>query len=105
MACIVFVALFCGVGLKDGRIVDGSISASSVYRTSENFLAHYGRLDRVNSGSERGGWLAHNGCCKLTLNYGNAFFSEVMINVKFKINVSALPSLRTCSQFLEKQLN
>ena len=46
----------CGVGLKNGFVKDGDITASSV--NSNRFLPHYGRLDRVGSNTAYGGWLA-----------------------------------------------
>jgi len=55
--------LYCGVGLKDGRIEDQDISASSTY--DNRYSPQNARLDKQQTGSQFGGWLACSSCRKL----------------------------------------
>ena len=46
----------CGVGLKNGKVKDEDITASSIF--SSQYEPNFGRLDRKTTPGRYGGWLA-----------------------------------------------
>ena len=50
--CFIYSEIFCYVGVKDGRIPDNAMTASSTY--FDELDAYYGRLD--NTGNRKGFW-------------------------------------------------